>query len=66
MKPEILYIVTRHECKYVLTAQENFEASRVVGGPCGYKPKLWKTREGAQRWIDARSFKPGECKVAIW
>jgi hypothetical protein len=60
------YCITKNECKLVLTAKGGFEASRAVGGPCGYKPKLFKTRKGAERWVAERSFKPGEIIIAVW
>ncbi len=60
------YCITKMDAKLVLTAKGGFEASRVVGGPYGYKPKLFKTKKGAERWIAERAFKPGEVKVSIW
>lgn len=62
----IEFCITKNEGKLILTAKGEFEAMRVVGGPCGYKAKLFKTKKGAERWIAERSFKPGECAVAVW
>lgn len=63
MKPA--FVVTRQNGNLILVAKGGFEGKRSCGVG-GYAIKQFKTWDGANKWINERCFKQGECEVKTY